>query len=163
MYGDDQDIELRQAANVIKRASRAVAALSTSSPSGCPELECVLRSLVPRQASAGCPMSEHKSYIRKDENGVLRVGDGRVMLDSIVAAFQQGHSPDTIRQQYPALTLEEVYGSIAYYLAHLDEVNAYLEQQDQVWKEWQARCEEQPSPVVERLRALRRSGATQTS
>jgi uncharacterized protein (DUF433 family) len=108
-------------------------------------------------------MSEERSYVRVDENGVLRVGATRVMLDSIVAAFQQGHSPETIRQQYLALSLEEVYGSIAYYLAHIEEVNAYLQRQDAVWREWQARSEERPSPVVERLRALRRAGVTEAS
>ncbi len=63
-------------------------------------------------------MSEETVYVRIDENGVYRVGTTRVMLDSVVAAFHQGHSAETIKQQYPALTLEEVYGSIAYYLAH---------------------------------------------
>jgi hypothetical protein len=83
------------------------------------------------------------------------------MLDSVLAAFGQGHSPETIRQQYPALTLEEVYGAIAYYLGHLDEVNGYLRQQDAVWQEWQARAASRPSPVVERLRALRQAGVTE--
>jgi uncharacterized protein (DUF433 family) len=104
-------------------------------------------------------MGDSKSYVHEDEHGVLRVGATRVMLDSVVAAFQQGHSPETIRQQYPALSLEEVYGSIAYYLANLGEVNAYLRRQDAVWNEWRARCEQRPSPVVERLRALRPTGA----
>jgi uncharacterized protein (DUF433 family) len=103
-------------------------------------------------------MSSDKSYVRADENGVLRVGTTRVMLDSVVAAFDQGHSPETIRQQYPALSLEEVYGSIAYYLAHAAEVRAYLQRQDALWKEWQVRMEARPNPVVERLRALRRAG-----
>jgi uncharacterized protein (DUF433 family) len=106
-------------------------------------------------------MPEAKSYVRVDEHGVYRVGDGRVMLDSVIVAFQQGHSPETIRQQYPALSLEEVYGSIAYYLGHLEELSAYLRRQDAVWKEWQARSAERPSPVVERLRALRRAGVTE--
>src|SRR5262249_22097934 len=107
------------------------------------------------------PISEEKTYVRADGNGALRVGGTRVMLDSVLAAFGQGHSPDTIRQQYPALSLEEVYGSIAHYLAHRDDVDAYLQRQDAVWKEWQAWCEEQPSPVVERLRALGRAGVTE--
>jgi len=47
-----------------------------------------------------------------DETGVYRIGNTRVMLDSVLAGFQQGHSAETIRQQYPALSLEEVYGSI---------------------------------------------------
>jgi uncharacterized protein (DUF433 family) len=108
-------------------------------------------------------MGENKCYVRVDESGVLRVGGSRVMLDSVVAAFSQGHSPETIRQQYPALSLEEVYGSIAYYLGHLDEVHAYLRRQGEVWQTWRARSEERPSPVVERLRALRRSGVTEAS
>jgi uncharacterized protein (DUF433 family) len=63
-------------------------------------------------------MNSELPYVRLDESGVYRVGGTRVMFDSVLAAFQQGHSPETIRQQYPALTLEAVYGSIACYLAH---------------------------------------------
>ncbi len=103
-----------------------------------------------------------KSYVQVDENGVCRVGTSRVMLDSIVAAFHQGHSAETIKQQYPALTLEEVYGSIAWYLANAAEIDAYLQRQDAVWEQWLARSEEQPSPVVERLRALTKAGAAET-
>jgi uncharacterized protein (DUF433 family) len=100
-------------------------------------------------------MSENESYVRADEDGVLRIGSTRVMLDSVVAAFDQGHSPETIHQQYPALTLADVYGSIAYYLTHREEVNAYLERQGAVWREWQQRADEQPSAVKLRLQALR--------
>jgi uncharacterized protein (DUF433 family) len=108
-------------------------------------------------------VGDDKSYVRVDENGVLRVGDTRVMLDSVVAAFQDGHSPETIRNQYPALSLEQVYGSIAYYLAHADDVHAYLRRQDAVWKEWQVRAQRRPGAVVERLRSLRRGGVTESS
>ena len=104
-------------------------------------------------------MDESVQYVRVDEHGVMRVGTGRVMLDSVVAAFRQGHSPETIREQYPALSLEEVYGSITYYLAHQDDVNAYLRRQDAVWKDWRARAAAHPSPTVERLRARRRAAA----
>ena len=97
-------------------------------------------------------------YVRMDEHGVLRVGRGRVMLDSVVAAFWEGHSPETIREQYPTLDLEEVYGALTYYLAHAPEVDAYLRRQDEVWARWRARADAVPSPVVARLRALRRVG-----
>jgi uncharacterized protein (DUF433 family) len=105
------------------------------------------------------PMSVTKSYVRTDEHGVMRVGATRVMLDSVVSGFEQGCSPEAIRQQFPALSLEEVYGSIAYFLCNQEEVSIYLQQQNVLWKEWQARCEQQPAPVVERLRAMRRGGA----
>jgi len=93
--------------------------------------------------------------VRVDEHGAMRIGNSRVMLDSIVAGFAQGHSPETLQQQYPALSLEEVYGAITYYLAHTDEVHAYLTRQDELWEAWRAMCASQSRPVVERLRALR--------
>jgi uncharacterized protein (DUF433 family) len=108
-------------------------------------------------------MSESTNYVRTDENGVLRVGNTRVMLDSVVAAFDQGHSPETIRQQYPALTLEEVYGAITYYLAHHQEVTEYLRRQGALWDQWRSKCEGKPSAVVERLRALREAPTAEGS
>jgi uncharacterized protein (DUF433 family) len=108
-------------------------------------------------------MGEFCPYIRFDEHGVYRVGGGRVMLDSVVAAFVQGHSAETIRQQYPALSLEEVYGSIAYYLGHQEEAHDYLSRQDVAWQEWRKRSDERPSPVLERLRALGRAGVREAS
>ena len=99
-------------------------------------------------------MNTEKRYVRLDEHGVMRVGNSRVMLDAIVAGFAQGHAPETLQQQYPALSLEEVYGAITYSLAHTDEVKAYLKRQDEVWESWCAKSTSQPSPVVERLRAL---------
>ena len=40
-----------------------------------------------------------------DADGVVRVGGTRVTLDTLVAAFHEGASPETIADQYP----EEVY------------------------------------------------------
>ena len=80
------------------------------------------------------------------------------MLDSVVAGFEQGHSPETIRQQYPALTLEEVYGAIAYYLANVEKVTEYLRRQNAAWGEWRSRSVGVASPVVKRLRATAAPG-----
>jgi uncharacterized protein (DUF433 family) len=99
-------------------------------------------------------MEALKNYVRRDEHGVLRVGNTRVMLDSVVAAFHLGHSAETIAQQYPALQLEEVYGAIAYYLANQAEVDKYLRNQDEVWKELREKTKTAENPVVQRLRDL---------
>ncbi len=63
---------------------------------------------------------------------------------------------DGLQQQYPALSLEEVYGAITYYLAHRDEVEAYLKRQDEQWASWRAASKANASPVMERLRAWRK-------
>lgn len=107
-------------------------------------------------------LSSPKSYVRVDEHGVMRVGASRVMLDSIIASFEQGHSAETIQQQYPVLNLEEVYGAITWYLAHSDEVTEYLRRQQTVWGQERAKAAGQSSPVVQRLRALRERKIQQT-
>ncbi|HSZ56549.1 MAG TPA: DUF433 domain-containing protein [Tepidisphaeraceae bacterium] len=100
-------------------------------------------------------MDRHNPYVRTDKHGVMRVVGTHVMLDSVLAAFEQGHSPETIRSQYPSLTLEQVYGSIAYYLAHRDEAEEYLRRQDALWAKSRAEAEAQPNPARDRLRALK--------
>jgi uncharacterized protein (DUF433 family) len=53
----------------------------------------------------------------------------RVSLDSVVLAFRDGFSPEAIVAEcFPVLTLEQVYGALAYYLAHRTKLDAYLEQ-----------------------------------
>ena len=97
-----------------------------------------------------------KPYVR-DDNGVLRVGAVDVSLDSIVIAFQDGLAPEVIQLQYPALTLEEVYGAITYYLANRLAVDQYLAQQAKLWVDLRRSSERSASPVVMRLRAMRHS------
>jgi uncharacterized protein (DUF433 family) len=62
-----------------------------------------------------------------DADGVIRVGGTRVTLDTLVAAFREGATAETIAEQYPSLQLGQVYTVIGYYLQHQAEVDAYLE------------------------------------
>ncbi len=59
-------------------------------------------------------------------DGVVRVGNTRVTLDTVIAAFGVGATPEEIVQQYPTLNLADVYQVISYYLRHRSEVEAYL-------------------------------------
>jgi len=52
----------------------------------------------------------------EDCDGALRIAGTRVSLDSVVAHFQEGRSPEQIVQSFPTVTLAQVYGAIAYYL-----------------------------------------------
>jgi uncharacterized protein (DUF433 family) len=68
---------------------------------------------------------ETKSYVAY-RNDFYWIEGTRISLDSIVYAFQKGISPESITQSFPLLTLEQVYGAIAFYLAHRNEIDAYL-------------------------------------
>lgn len=108
-------------------------------------------------------MNELNPYVRQDEHGALRITGTHVMLDSVVASFDQGHSPETIRSQYPSLSQEQVAGAITYYLSHRQEVEAYLLKQDDEWARWRATAEQSQSPVINRLRGLKKIESESTA
>ena len=56
-----------------------------------------------------------RQYVEQRDGGYYIAG-ARVSLDSIVYAFRSGESPETIRQNFSSLTLEQVYGAIAFLL-----------------------------------------------
>ncbi len=91
-----------------------------------------------------------------DDQGVIRVANTRVTLDTVVAAFLEGCTPEEIDEQYPSLPLSDIYLAIGYYLKHRDEVNAYLaERQRQAERNRQA-AEQRFNPVEIRERLLAR-------
>ena len=58
-----------------------------------------------------------KQYVEQRDQGYWIEGT-RISLDSIVYGFLNGESPETIAQHFPLLTLEQVYGGIAFYLTN---------------------------------------------
>ena len=88
---------------------------------------------------------QESSYV-ESHDGVYRVAGTRVALDSIVRRFWEGDAPEAIVQSFPVLTLEQVYGAIAYYLRHQACIDTYLQQ---------AQAEE--AAVVEHLRHQNRA------
>ena len=66
-----------------------------------------------------------KEYVSHQRAGYV-IEDTRVSLDSVVYAFLRGESPEGIVESFPALTLEQVYGALSYYLAHRETIDEYL-------------------------------------
>lgn len=77
-----------------------------------------------------------KPYIEQKE-GCYRILGKRVSLDSIVYAFLNGNSPESISQSFPALTLEEIYGTITFYLANRETIDTYLKEGEQLFMQLQ--------------------------
>ena len=71
------------------------------------------------------PVVQPKTYVEYRNNGYWITGT-RISLDSVIYSFGEGLSPESIRQAFPLLTLEQVYGAIAFYLANRTEIDDYL-------------------------------------
>ena len=68
-----------------------------------------------------------KDYVEERGGGYF-ITDTRVSLDSIVYAFLRGESPEGIAESFPALTLEQIFGALTFFLSNRDTVNQYLRQ-----------------------------------
>ena len=77
-------------------------------------------------------MTSHESVEERD--GGLYVAGSRVSLASIVYLFLDGASPETIRQNFPSLSLGQVYGAIAFYLNHPQQSEAYIQDLKRTWE-----------------------------
>lgn len=64
--------------------------------------------------------------LRVEPDGTVRVGQTRITLDTVVAAYHTGATAERIVAQYPSLSLADAYEAIGYYLRHTQEVDAYL-------------------------------------
>lgn len=93
--------------------------------------------------------------------GVVRITGTRVTLDTVVGAFLDGATPETIAQQYPSLSLADVYAVISYYLRHRAEVDAYLAQSTVERAQIQQQNEARWDPAGVRARLVARIPCSQ--
>ena len=94
-------------------------------------------------------------YVEQRGGGYYLRGT-RVSLDSVVYEFRRGAAPESILRAFPLIgSLERIYGAIAFYLAHQDEVDRYLIQQEKLWAGMRAR-QELPPGLKERIDQARR-------
>ena len=91
-----------------------------------------------------------------DVDGVVRIANTRVTLDTVVATFHDGLTVEEIVEQYPSLELGAVYSVIGYYLRHQEEVDAYLEARQRQSTQVRQENERRFSPIGVRARLLAR-------
>lgn len=60
------------------------------------------------------------------KNGGYYVAGSRISLDSVVYLYLDGASPEAIQDDFPSLSLEQIGGAVAFYLAYKQEVDANI-------------------------------------
>ena len=76
------------------------------------------------------------------------IAETRVSLDSVVHAFLNGESPESIAQNFPLLSLEQVYGGITFYLANRDLIDDYLAAGETEFDQLQQTCRQQSPAAI---------------
>jgi uncharacterized protein (DUF433 family) len=93
--------------------------------------------------------------------GMVRITGTRVPLETVVRAFYAGATPEEIAQDFPSVTLAQVYAVLAYYLAHRAEVDAYVAERTSLSAAVRAGYEARFNPVGVRARLLARQSAVE--
>ncbi len=95
--------------------------------------------------------------LRTDAHGKIRVGETGVLLEIVIHAFQRGETPESIVESYPTLKLADVYAVLAYYLAHREQVETYLQRAEAAVARLQEEVETTYTPETRALRARLRA------
>jgi len=98
-------------------------------------------------------LEDYVDFCREDD---IRVKGTRVGIETVLYNYiHRQLSPEEIAATYPALTLEQVYATILYYLHNKEAVTKYLID----WIEWGREMrrvqDANPPPAIEHLRKLK--------
>lgn len=92
-----------------------------------------------------------------------RVAGSRVSLDSVVINFLNGESAESIAQNFDSLSLEQVYGAIAFYLANRELIDEYLRQNEVEFDKLREQLREKNALLYQKLNAARQQQTTKAA
>src|SRR5262245_8034633 len=65
-------------------------------------------------------------FLSQDPYGDIRLTGHRLGLYHVVERYQEGYSPEMLREEYPTLPLALIHKVLAFYLENQSEVDAYV-------------------------------------
>jgi len=96
-----------------------------------------------------------QDYVEERDGGYYVAGS-RVSLASVIFAFREGASPESIQQNFPSLSLSQVYGAIAFYLNRPEESETYLQRLAARWTELEREGQPPSAGLQKKLDEARR-------
>lgn len=104
--------------------------------------------------ASALPATPLYPHVELDATGVpILAGTTMKVAELVMAQRAHGWSPEEIHFQHPYLSLSQIHSALAYYWDHRSEIDRDIERRSQFAE--QARRDAGPSPLAEKLRALR--------
>jgi uncharacterized protein (DUF433 family) len=86
----------------------------------------------------------------------IRIKGTRIGIESILYEYvHNARTPEEIKERFRTVSLEQVYATILYYLSHKEAVSAYLTDHLEHNRASREAYEQNPPPVVSRLRKIK--------
>ena len=105
-------------------------------------------------------LESYFDFISPDD---IRIKGHRIGIDNVLNYYLEGYSPEEILANLPSLNLEKIHATITYYLHNRTQVDAYLLRLALLSEQRYEECNANPSPIVQRLRALKAAKNQQVS
>ncbi len=70
---------------------------------------------------------------------VIRIKGTRIPIDTVIAAYHRGDTPNEIDSAFPTIGLSNVYGILSYYLDNQTMLDAYMERGEKVAAQMRAK------------------------
>ena len=84
-------------------------------------------------------------------NGGYYVAGSRVSLPSIIHEYRDGAVTETIRQNFPTLSLEQIHLAIVFDLGHQHEAETHLSELGKKWDELERAATPASSEIQQRI------------
>ena len=65
-------------------------------------------------------------FLLQSPDGSIRVNGHRIGLQHVVYLYNEGYSPEMLREEFPTLALSVLHRVIAFYLEHQTEVDDWI-------------------------------------
>src|ERR1017187_9587713 len=89
-------------------------------------------------------------------NGAYYGAGSRVSLASIIYEYRDGAAPETIRQNFPTLSLEQIHGAIAFYRGRPFGAETQLSELEKKWDELERAAPPANSELQQRIEEARK-------
>jgi len=98
-------------------------------------------------------LEDYFDFLTPDD---IRLKGSRIGIESILYEYlYRAQSMEAIQEMFPSLALEQVYATVLYYLRNKQSVDQYLARWLEFSRRARAEQDQNPSPAVTRLRALK--------
>ena len=95
--------------------------------------------------------TEYKHIQLNQRNVPIIAGTTMKVVELITSVKAYGWSPEELHDNYPHLTMSQIYSALAYYWDHQEELDADMERREQYAERLQTEAGE--SPLSKKLRA----------
>jgi uncharacterized protein (DUF433 family) len=98
-------------------------------------------------------------FLLREPQGYIHFAGHRVGLHELLRLYNEGYSPEMLREYFPTLSLASIHKAIAFYLENQPQIDPYMAEQQALFQQQAAAAPRGPSidELRSRMQTMRRA------